>query len=165
MALFQASGGCMKKCRAMVFAGAMFALAVSTRAFDTQWHADATPIAMERNGFSSDARLLCQFTNYLTDYFSAADLDKEVYERLPPEMPRVGTDRMQGIDIADVARLQFDALTSHPQVEQQWARLEANTSAALVKWAAEPSVKSGYRLHRILFLSLGDVLPCAAKYR
>jgi hypothetical protein len=82
MALFQASGGCMKKYRAMVFASAMFALAVSTRSFDTQWHADATRIAMERNGLSSDARLLCQFTNYLTDYFSTADLDKEVYERL-----------------------------------------------------------------------------------
>ena len=37
-------------------------------AFDTKWHADATRLAMDRNGFSADARLLCQFGNYLTDY-------------------------------------------------------------------------------------------------
>jgi hypothetical protein len=135
----------MKKCRAMALAGAIFAFASSILAFDTKWHADATRIAMEQNGFSSDARLLCQFENYLTDYFSAADMQEHVYKYLPPDVPKGGTDGLQGIDMADVARLHFDALTSHAQVEYQWKTLEANTSAALVKWSAEPSVKSGYR--------------------
>jgi hypothetical protein len=52
---------------------------------------------------------------------------------------------MQGIQLEDLARLHFDALTSHAQVESQWKTLEANTQAALVKWAAEPSVTDGYR--------------------
>src|SRR5258706_4178168 len=134
----------MKKCRAMASAVVVFALAASTLAFDTKWHADATRIAMEQNGFSADARLLCQFENYLTDYFSAVDLEA-VYAQLPSQMPKGATNGLQGIDIADVSRLHFDALTSHDQVEHQWKRLEANTSAALVKWAAEPSVKSAYR--------------------
>ena len=134
----------MKKWRAMALASAVIGLSTSSWAFDTKWHADATRIAMDRNGFSSDARLLCQFTNYLTDYFSAVDLEG-VYQQLPPEMPKGGTDGLQGIDIPDVARLHFDALTTHAEVEHQWRTLEANTKAALVKWAAEPSVKSGYR--------------------
>src|SRR3954465_200484 len=130
----------MNKVRALVMAGAIVALTSSTLAFDTKWHADATRIAMEQNGFSADARLLCQFTNYLTDYFSAVDLEG-VYQQLPASMPKGGTNGLQGIDIANVARLHFDALTSHSEVESQWKALEANTEAALVKWAAEPSVK------------------------
>ena len=125
-------------------AGALLWLASSPLAFDTKWHADATRIAMDRNGFSSDARLLCQFLNYLTDYFSAVDLE-EVYAQLPPSVPKGGTNGLQGVDMPDVSRMHFDALTSHAQVEHQWKTLEANTKAALVKWAAQPSVKDGYR--------------------
>lgn len=134
----------MKAWRTIAIAAAVVALTTSSLAFDTKWHADATRIAMDQNGFSSDARLLCQFTNYLTDYFSAVDLE-EVYAQLPAGVPKGGTNGLQGIDMPDVARLHFDALTSFAQVEHQWQALEANTRAALVKWAAEPSVKSGYR--------------------
>lgn len=134
----------MQKWRAIAVAGALCVFTVSGLAFDTKWHADATRLAMDQNGFSSDARLLCQFTNYLTDYFSAADMEV-VYHRLPPNVPKGGTNGLQGIDMGDVARMHFDALTSHAQVEHQWRTLEANTKAALVKWAAAPSVKSGYR--------------------
>ena len=133
----------MKKCWP-VLAGALFAVVSSALAFDTKWHADATRAAMEQNGFSADARLLCQFENYLTDYFSAVDLE-EVYARLPPTMPKGSTNGLQGIDLTDVARLHFDALTTHAQVEQQWKMLEGNTEAALAKWASDPSVKSGYQ--------------------
>jgi hypothetical protein len=121
--------------------GALLAFASTTLAFDTRWHADATRVAMEQNGFSSDARLLCQFANYLTDYFSVAS--DEIDQLLPADVP--GRRNSQGVAVADVARLHFDALTSHGQVEHQWKTLEANTTAALVKWAADPSVKAGFR--------------------
>ena len=136
--------GGMTKRLAVVLAGAIFGLTSSSLAFDTKWHADATRIAMDHNGFSSDTRLLCQFTNYLTDFFSAVDLE-DVYKQLPSGMPKGGSSGLQGIDIGNVARMHFDALTSHAQVEHQWKTLEANTKAALVKWAAAPSVNSGYR--------------------
>jgi hypothetical protein len=128
----------MKRCWPIAFAGAVLALASSTLAFDTKWHADATRIAMEQNGFSADARLLCQFTDYLTDYFSGADSKLATGQTVAPKAA-------QNVVDEDVARLHFDALTSHDQVEHQWKTLELNTTAALVKWAADPSVKSGYR--------------------
>lgn len=134
----------MNAARAAVHAAAVIAVVSNTFAFDTKWHADATRTAMTQNGFSADARLLCQFTNYLTDYFSAVDLD-EAYKRLPAGVPTGRSSGMQGTEIADLARLHFDALTSHAEVEHQWKTLEANTKAALLKWAAEPSVKGGYR--------------------
>lgn len=132
----------MKRCWP-VLAGALFAVVSSALAFDTKWHADATRAAMEQNGFSADARLLCQFENYLTDYFSGGN--SKVFNPLPASMKEGLGRGLQNVDDVDVARLHFDALTSEDQVEQQWKSLEANTRAALVKWAADPSVKSGYR--------------------
>jgi hypothetical protein len=135
----------MKNCQVMVLA-AVISLSFSTSilGFDTKWHADATRHAMDQNGFSSDARLLCQFENYLTDYFSAADFE-EVYAQLPPNVPKGGSNGLQGVSIEDLARLHFDGLTTHAQVETQWKTLEFNTQTALRRWATEPSVKSGYR--------------------
>jgi hypothetical protein len=134
----------MNTSRSVVLAAAMCAVASRAPAFDTKWHADATRIAMEQNGFSADARLLCQFENYLTDYFSGMDFEG-VYARLPGEMPKGGATGLRDMDMTDLARLHFDALTTQAQVELQWKTLEANTIAALNKWAAEPSVKPGYR--------------------
>jgi hypothetical protein len=126
----------------LAFAVVLVAMSTPSQAFDTKWHADATRDAMEKNGFSADARLLCQFGNYLTDYFSSIDFEP-VYARLPPSFPK--GKGLGGIDTADVARLHFDALTEHAQIEHQWARLEQNATRALLKWAADPSVKPGFR--------------------
>jgi hypothetical protein len=134
----------MKLRRTLVLAACLCAAASNARAFDTKWHAEATRIAMERNGFSADARLLCQFENYLTDYFSGVDFES-VYARLPGEMPKGGRTGLRDMDMSDMARLHFDALTTEAQVEQQWRALEANTIAALKRWAADPSVKPAYR--------------------
>ena len=128
---------------AMALAAALVALASTSLAFDTKWHADATRVAMDQNGFSADARLLCQFGNYLTDYFSGAESAYDQF--VPPDVPKRGSNQLHGVDERDVARLHFDALTSSAQVEHQWKTLEANTKAALVKWAADSSVKDGYR--------------------
>ncbi|MHB8637041.1 MAG: hypothetical protein ACYC96_11290 [Fimbriimonadaceae bacterium] len=118
--------------------------AAPSYAFDTRWHMDATRVAMAENGFSPDARLLTQLGNYLTDFFSAADL-REAYKHLPGGAPAGWPTGLEGIDIEDVARLHFDALTSEAQVEHQWKTLEANTVAALKKWSSDPSVKPGFR--------------------
>ena len=98
---------------------------------------------MVQNGFSSDARLMAQFGNYLTDFFAAADLN-EVYKRLGSE-PAGWPTGLYGVRNEDVARMHFDALTSEAQVEYQWKTLEANTLAALKKWNVDPSVKPGFR--------------------
>lgn len=113
-------------------------------AFDTKWHSDATRIAMTGNGFSSDARLLTQFTNYITDFFSVVGFEA-LYHYLPDGAPAGAPTGLYGIDMEDMARLHFDALTSKEQVEHQWKTLEANTIQALVKWHGESSVKPAFR--------------------
>ena len=61
--------------------GSVLRARVAGSAFDTKWHADATRAAMDQNGFSSDARLLCQFENYITDYYSG--IDSELEQHVP----------------------------------------------------------------------------------
>lgn len=119
-------------------------IGMTAQAFDTKWHADATRIAMSGNGFSSDARLLTQFANYLTDFFSVIGFEG-LYKNLPNGRPDGAPSGLYGIDMEDVARLHFDALTSTEQVEYQWTTLEANTKQALIKWNAESSVKPAFR--------------------
>ena len=121
--------------------GIVLAVGSQGSAFDTKWHADATRAAMDQNGFSADARLLCQFENYITDYYSG--IDSILEEDVPASAPELR--RLRDIDSSALARLHFDALTSHSQVEYQWETLESNTSSALLKWAKAPAVKPGYR--------------------
>lgn len=129
--------------RCLAIAGVV-ALGAHAAAFDTKWHADATRVAMSANGFSSDARLLTQFTNYITDFFSVVGFE-ELYKHLPSGAPAGAPSGLYGIDMADMARLHFDALTTREQVEHQWRTLEANTVQALNKWQAEASVKPAFR--------------------
>src|SRR5262245_8849575 len=53
--------------RLVVCAGLVLACSVPppAQAFDTWWHAEATRHAMTANGFSADARLVVQVSNYL----------------------------------------------------------------------------------------------------
>jgi hypothetical protein len=120
----------------------------SALAFDTWWHAEATRHAMTANGFSADARLATQVTNYLTDFHTiAADTVggfEGLYRRLPGGPPQSAPTTAR-LDPADMDRLHFDSLRSTAEVEAQWAALEANTKAALRKYATDPSVKPGFR--------------------
>src|SRR5512134_3475173 len=133
-----------KKTQILACAIATLVAATPSLAFDTKWHADATRHAMEKHGFSADARLMCQFANYLTDYFSApGDHLDALNAHIPAGIPRAGG--LGGVEPAHVARLHFDALIMHSQVEHQWKTLEQNTKNALDRWAADPAVKAGYR--------------------
>lgn len=125
-------------------AGAALAIAPATQAFDTKWHADATRIAMQQNGFSADARLLCQFTNYITDFFSVVGFEP-VYHLLPDGPPPGAPTGVMGINMEDMARLHFDALTTHAQVESQWDNLFMNTKQALTKWSGMTTVKPAFK--------------------
>ncbi|MDR7419758.1 MAG: hypothetical protein QN178_12720 [Armatimonadota bacterium] len=117
-------------------------------AFDTWWHAEATRHGVIANGFSADARLATQVTNYLTDFHTVA-ADKiggfeGLYRRLPGGPPQSAPTAAR-LDPVDMDRLHFDSLRSTAEVEAQWATLEANTKAALRKYATDPSVKPGFR--------------------
>jgi hypothetical protein len=117
-------------------------------AFDTWWHAEATRHGVAANGFSADARLATQVTNYLTD-FQTINADtaggfEGVFRRLPGGPPQNAPTTAR-LDAQDMDRLHFDALFSTAEVEGQWATLEANTKAALRKWGTDPSVKPGFR--------------------
>jgi hypothetical protein len=117
-------------------------------AFDTWWHAEATRHGVAANGFSADARLATQVTNYLTDFHTVA-ADKiggfeGLFRRLPGGRPQNAPTATR-FDAQDMDRLHFDALFSTAEIEAQWAALEANTKAALRKYAADASVKPGFR--------------------
>src|SRR6185295_7634434 len=133
-----------QRIQVLACAVAMVGCAAPSQAFDTKWHAEATRLAMEKHGFSADARLMCQFANYLTDYFSApGDHVDALNAAVPAGIPKSGG--LGGVEPAHVARLHFDALIMHSQVEYQWKTLEQNAKNALERWAADPSVKAGYR--------------------
>jgi hypothetical protein len=122
----------------------LVAIATPSHAFDTKWHADATRLAMEKHGFSADARLMCQFANYLTDYFAGpGDYIEKLDAHVPAGIPKARG--LGGVEPRDVSRLHFDALIMHSQVEHQWKTLEQNTKNALERFAADPAVKAGYR--------------------
>jgi hypothetical protein len=128
-------------------------------AFDTKWHADATRHALEKHGFSADARLMCQFANYLTDYFAGpGDYIEKLNAHVPAGIPKSGG--LGGVDPADVSRLHFDALIMHSEVEHNWKTLEENTRLALDRFAVDPKVQPGFRpvvLMTILCASLHAV--------
>jgi len=112
-------------------------------AFDTWWHADATRRAMAGNGFSGDARLVAQFTNYLTDFYSIIGGFEALYDRLPGGRPRNAPSTR--LAAAEMERLHFDSLFSTREIESQWATLEANTKASLRKYTTDPAVQPGFR--------------------
>lgn len=126
----------------------LWALPRPAFAFDTWWHAEATRRAMVANGFSADARLVTQFTNFLVDFYSIAGHYlggfEGFYNSLPGGRPQ-NTPSTLRLAPADMERLHFDSLFSAREIDAQWATLEANAKAALRKYAADPSVQPGFR--------------------
>ncbi len=95
---------------AVILAAAIFSLPL--RAVDHKWHADATRLAMKSQGFSDDARLLAQFTNFLIDLHAVIDeygpmLDEKIGSFLWMLMLEGGQYRLSP---EDMARLHFDEL-------------------------------------------------------
>lgn len=106
------------------------------RAFDTWWHAECTRKAMVANGFSGDARLATQVSNYFTDYLSVANdyMQEYVGDKLP-----IQTD-------GSFKFMHFDAIFSTADLERNWQLLFDNTVACLKKYNAPGATKPGFRL-------------------
>jgi hypothetical protein len=123
---------------------------LNTFAFDTWWHAECTRKAMVANGFSADARLATQFSNYLTDFFPAFNLANE-------ELVKAGIGQLQLAGDLSYEYMHFDALYSESDIEKNWELLLNNTIRTLRKYADGAGVRPGYRLP-VLFNIIGASL-------
>jgi hypothetical protein len=119
-------------------------------AFDTWWHAECTRKAMVANGFSADARLATQFSNYLTDVFPAFIIMNEHLDRAKINKWRFKSD-------LSYEYMHFDAVFTEADLEQNWKLLLNNTIAVLRKYASSSEIKPGYRVP-ILFNIIGASL-------
>ncbi len=119
-------------------------------AFDTWWHAECTRKAMVANGFSPDARLATQVSNYLTDFFPAYNIANE-------KLAASGLSRLQVNGDLSYEYMHFDAVYSTADIEQNWKLLFDNTVRALIKYAGSADVKPGFRLP-VLFNIIGASL-------
>ncbi len=110
-------------------------------AFDTWWHAECTRKAMVANGFSPDARLATQVSNYIADFMAGA------FDKANEEIEKKGLEslRLTGSDLS-YSYLHFDGVLSEAEMEQNWKLLFDNTVAALKKYSTPAAVKPGFRL-------------------
>ncbi|HQW43818.1 MAG: hypothetical protein IPN56_01535 [Chitinophagaceae bacterium] len=119
-------------------------------AFDTWWHAECTRKAMTGNGFSADARLAAQVSNYITDFHSAVLFGTGI-----PEKQRVEVFKLK--QEMSYEYMHFDAIYSTADIEKNWQSIYVNTIQTLKKYNNNPDVKSGFRLI-ILFNIIGASL-------
>ncbi|MBP6417217.1 MAG: hypothetical protein KA330_12235, partial [Chitinophagaceae bacterium] len=82
-------------------------------AFDTWWHAECTRKAMTGNGFSADARLAAQVSNYITDFHSAVLFGTGI-----PEKQRVEVFKLK--QEMSYEYMHFDAIYSTADIEKNW---------------------------------------------
>lgn len=136
----------MKK--SLLIAGLLFSL--NSFAFDTWWHAECTRKAMVANGFSADARLAAQVSNYITDFHSAVLFGTGI-----PEKQRVEVFKLK--QEMSYEYMHFDAIFSTNDIELNWQKVYENTILALRKFHNNPEVKSGFRLI-VLFNIIGASL-------
>lgn len=125
-------------------------VSVKSFAFDTWWHAECTRKAMVANGFSADARLAAQVSNYITDFHSAVLFGSGI-----PEKERVEVFKLK--QEMSYEYMHFDAIFSTTDIEKNWKHLLANTIFTLKKFNNNPDVKSGFRLI-VLFNIIGASL-------
>lgn len=107
--------------------------------FDTWWHAECTRKAMTANGFSPDARLATQVSNYLTDFLAVLNMPNEL-------LSKVGVESLRFRSNHSYDYLHFDAIFSTADLEKNWSALFSNTCATLKKYAAGGLTEPGFRL-------------------
>jgi hypothetical protein len=115
---------------------------LQSKAFDTWWHAECTRKAMVANGFSGDARLAVQVSNYITDFLAA---EKDIFQKYIGDKVNFETDMSYKF-------MHFDAIYTNENLEQNWKLLYENTINCLRKYAASATVKPGFRL--IIFFNI-----------
>ena len=130
---------------------------LSAFAFDTWWHAECTRKAMVANGFSADARLATQFSNYLTDFFPAYSVANEKLWHVNAKLGELGIQKLELNADLSFEFMHFDAVYTEADIEQNWKLLQANTIRTLRKYANSNEVKPGFRLP-VLFNIIGSSL-------
>ena len=91
-------------------------ISLQAMAFDTWWHAECTRKAMVANGFSADARLATQVSNYITDFQSAALFGTGI-----PEKQRVEVFKLK--QEMSYEYMHFDAIYSTADIEKNWQNI------------------------------------------
>jgi hypothetical protein len=114
-------------------------------AFDTWWHAECTRKAMVANGFSADARLATQVSNYLTDFLAVLYMPNE-------ELSKVGIQAIRFRSDHSYDFLHFDAVFTEADIEKNWELLLNNTTGLLKKYSAGGLTEPGFRL--IIFYNI-----------
>jgi hypothetical protein len=117
-------------------------------AFDTWWHAECTRKAMTANGFSGDARLATQVSNYITDFHSAGLFSSPETESLL----KVTKKQEWSFEF-----MHFDAIYTTAHIEKNWENIYINTVNALNKYNGSSNVKKGFKLI-VLFNIIGASL-------
>jgi hypothetical protein len=136
--------------KSIITIGIFSCISLQSFAFDTWWHAECTRKAMVANGFSADARLATQFSNYLTDVFPAFIVLNEELDKAKINKWRFKSD-------VSYEYMHFDAVFTAADIEQNWKLLLSNTITVLRKYASSTDIKPGYRLP-ILFNIIGASL-------
>jgi hypothetical protein len=129
---------------------------LNAMAFDTWWHAECTRKAMVANGFSADARLATQVSNYITDFQSAILFGSGI-----PEKERVEVFNLK-LETS-YKYMHFDAIFTTADIENNWQLLYGNTISTLKKYNNNQEVKSGFRLI-VLFNIIGASLHTVQDY-
>ena len=119
-------------------------------AFDTWWHAECTRKAMVANGFSADARLATQVSNYFTDFMAVLNMGNDELEKIKINKALFRSDHSYDF-------LHFDAIYTTADIENNWKLILENTKAALRQFAASSTVEPGFR-QIVLFNILGASL-------
>ena len=118
---------------------------LNAMAFDTWWHAECTRKAMVANGFSADARLATQVSNYLTDFLAVLNMPNEM-------LMEKGIERVRFRSNHSYDFLHFDAVFTNADLEKNWSLLLNNTIQCLRKYTAGNMVEPGFRL--IVFFNI-----------
>lgn len=105
---------------------------------------------MVANGFSGDARLATQVSDYITDFQSAVLFGSDI-----PEKERVEVFKLK--QEMSYEYMHFDAIFTTADIEKNWQFLFENTVKTLKKFNNNPDVKSGFRLI-VLFNIIGASL-------
>ncbi len=123
---------------------------IQATAFDTWWHAECTRKAMVANGFSGDARLATQVSNYITDFMAVLNMPNEWVGEIKINKALFRSDHSYDF-------LHFDAIYTTADIEKNWQLIFENTKATLKQFAASSSVKSEFR-QIVIFNILGASL-------
>ena len=119
-------------------------------AFDTWWHAECTRKAMVANGFSGDARLATQVSNYFTDFMAVLNMGNDELEKVKINKALFRSDHSYDF-------LHFDAIYTTADIEKNWKLIFENTKAALKQFASSSAVEPGFR-QIVLFNIVGASL-------